>query len=96
MNETDIKKAAKKIQNVQTFQELHDIMVAYANLGDYKSQNLPRSPRAPDYHDPMRAAKTKIELDYEKLRLKNTLSDFFEENWNNDETFGLNKDGEKI
>lgn len=41
MNEIDIRKAAKKIQSAQTFQELHDIMVAYANSGDYiyKSQN---------------------------------------------------------
>ena len=60
LNEADVKKAAQKIQKAQTFQELHDIMVAYANLGDYKSPNAPEvprrcpSPRAPvefDYHD---------------------------------------------
>lgn len=80
LNEIDVKTAAKKIQKVQTFQELHDIMVAYANLGDYKSQNLPAenprrcpTPRAPDYEewDP-----------FEILDL--------------DEIFDLNKDGEKI
>lgn len=41
MNKNDLKKAAKKIQNANTFQELHDIMVAYVNLDDYKSQNIP-------------------------------------------------------
>lgn len=82
MNEIDVKKAAKKIQLVQTFQELHDIMVAYVNLDDYKSQNaspVPRrcpSPRAPvDYQDYPTITKLHFDKNY---------------------IFGLNKDDGEI
>lgn len=47
MNETDVRRAAKKIQSAQTFQELHEIIMAYAKLYEYK-QTPSAVPNPPD------------------------------------------------
>lgn len=85
LNESDVKKAAQKIQNAQTFQELHDIMVAYVNLGDYKSPNAPAVPPSSefDYHDLL----SSITDDWDPF--DKIFAEGFKENWDKDAFNGV-------
>jgi len=52
VNETDLRRAAKKIQSAQTFRELHEIIMAYAKLYDFKEPGV--DPNAPAFLKPPR------------------------------------------